>query len=111
MTNLNRITLIGNTGVGHKPRSGSTSAGKQVNRLNDGHKRPLSRRRPGIYRFVASIRVALVPDPVVIPEPPPILLPIRFSDSQPLPGVELDVQSMLREILERRLPKGVLRKV
>jgi len=32
MTNLNRITLLSNTGS-HEPKSGSTSAGKQVTRL------------------------------------------------------------------------------
>ena len=53
-------------------------------------------------------------DPAPIPDlPPPQLIPIptTFSDTQPLPGVSLDTESLLRDLLENRLPPAVLKKL
>ncbi len=40
-----------------------------------------------------------------------ILLPISFSTTQPLPGVTLDIQSILRDLLNRNLPPSTIREV
>ena len=51
------------------------------------------------------------PDPPVLPPPQLIPLPISFSDTQPIPDVSLDSESLLRDLLEGRLPPAVLKKL
>jgi hypothetical protein len=50
-------------------------------------------------------------DPVTPPSPPHIPIPISFGVSQPLPGATLDIQSLIRDLLEGRLRPSVLRKL
>jgi hypothetical protein len=52
-------------------------------------------------------------DPLTLPTPPvpPDPIPISFGVSQPLPGVALDIQSLIRDLLEGRTRPAVLRKL
>jgi hypothetical protein len=50
-------------------------------------------------------------DRFVIPQLPPLVFPLTVSNTQPLPPATLDVQSLLREILEGRIKPSVLKKV
>jgi hypothetical protein len=50
-------------------------------------------------------------DPLTLPSPPPVPIPISFGVSQPLPGATLDIQSLIRDLLEDRLRPTVLRKL
>ena len=49
--------------------------------------------------------------PITLPVLPALNLPVTFSTTQPLPGVSLDVQSILRDLLERNLPPSTIRSV
>ena len=62
-------------------------------------------------KFKSPARHTKLPDPVNLPQPPALPLPITFSHTQPLPGASLDTQSLLRDLLESKLPPTVLRKL
>lgn len=60
-------------------------------------------------RFAAIKRDPGAPLPVAIPIIPQV--PVSYSTTQPLPGIALNVQSVLRDILEQKLPVDTLKKL
>jgi hypothetical protein len=48
--------------------------------------------------------------PIILPAPPPLPIPLQFSQTQPVPGATLDIQSLLRDLLEGKLEPSVIKK-
>ena len=58
-----------------------------------------------------ALRTRHLPDPVTLHPPPPLRIPISYSDSQPLAGARLAERSLLRDVLEGKIDHSDLRKI
>ncbi len=58
-----------------------------------------------------NIDLSQQPAPVSVTIPVIPQVPVTYSTTQPLPGISLDVRSVLRDLLEQDLPPDTIKKL